>query len=140
MLSPFLFIIVMESLHVSIETLHELHYFLGISLPCNGITISHLMYVDDVIFIGKWSEINITNLNRLLRCFFLNYGLKMNLHKNKVFSVNVNDQAVDRIASILKCEPASLLFTYLGLLVGVNMNLSKHWSHIINRFCDKLSK
>ncbi|KAL7615337.1 hypothetical protein Lser_V15G05964 [Lactuca serriola] len=50
-----------------------------------GPSISHLMYVDDVTFIGGWSEINFVNLNRLPRYFFIASVLKVNLHKRKVY-------------------------------------------------------
>lgn len=58
-----LFIIAMESLHVSIDTAYDLHFFRGISIPHNCISISHLMYVDNVTFISEWSTLNFVNLN-----------------------------------------------------------------------------
>lgn len=39
----------------------------------------------------------------------------------------------------LGCEPSSLPFTYLGVSVGANMKLKKHWKPIIDRFYAKLS-
>lgn len=49
-LSPFLFIIVMEGLHVSMLEATRKGYFNGVTLPNNGPVLSHLMYSDDVIF------------------------------------------------------------------------------------------
>lgn len=138
-LAPFLFIIAMEGLHVSLEKACELHYFRGISFSKENVSLSHLMYADDVTFVGEWSEMNIVNLNRILRCFFLASGLKVNLHKSKVFGVGVTDLEISRLAGILKCESASFPFIYLGLPVGANMKLSKNWSSVIDKFEKRLS-
>lgn len=138
-LAPFLFIIAMEGLKVSVDKACELHFFRGVSIPSHGISLSHLMYADDVTFIGEWSEMNFINLNRLLRCFFLASGLCVNLCKSKVYGIGVENLEVIRLASILKCEPASLPFSYLGLPVGANMRLEKNWISIIEKFKNKLS-
>nr|KAJ0212898.1 hypothetical protein LSAT_V11C400187120 [Lactuca sativa] len=80
----------------------RLHHFRGVSLPNSDITISHLMYAYDVTFIDERLEIN---FSMFLPCF----GVK------EFFGVDVNNLEIDRMASILKCEPASFPFTYLGL-------------------------
>lgn len=98
------------------------------------------MYADDVTFIGEWSEMNFVNLNRILRCFYLSSGLKVNLHKSKVYGVGVENIEINRLASILCCEPANFSFSYIGLPNGANMNLSKNWKPIIDKFNSKLSK
>lgn len=84
------------------------------------------MYADDATFKIEWSEVNFVNLNRLICCFFLDLGLKMNFHKSKVCGVRVSDLEIERLTMILKCEFASFLFTYFGFLVGSNMKLGKH--------------
>ena len=60
-LAPFLFIITMEGLHVSMEATCDQHHFSGISLPNNGPNLLHLIYANDVIFMGEWSEMNFIN-------------------------------------------------------------------------------
>nr|GEV60007.1 RNA-directed DNA polymerase, eukaryota [Tanacetum cinerariifolium] len=62
-LAPYLFILVMESLHLSFSRVVESGLFKGISID-NTVTMSHLFYADDAIFIGEWSE---DNLNRILQ-------------------------------------------------------------------------
>nr|GEU70763.1 RNA-directed DNA polymerase, eukaryota [Tanacetum cinerariifolium] len=49
-LSPFLFILVMESLHLSFRRVMDAGLFSGISIN-NSLTISNLFYADDVVFI-----------------------------------------------------------------------------------------
>nr|GEV38922.1 RNA-directed DNA polymerase, eukaryota [Tanacetum cinerariifolium] len=57
-LAPYLFILVMKSLHLSICHLVDNGLFSGIQLP-GSVTISHLFYADDAMFIGEWSEENL---------------------------------------------------------------------------------
>ncbi|GKE23604.1 RNA-directed DNA polymerase, eukaryota, reverse transcriptase zinc-binding domain protein, partial [Tanacetum coccineum] len=52
-LSPFLFILIMESLHLSVQRVVDEGMF-------HGINLSHMFYADDVVFVGQWSESNIS--------------------------------------------------------------------------------
>ncbi|GKF41330.1 RNA-directed DNA polymerase, eukaryota, partial [Tanacetum coccineum] len=60
-LSPFLFILVMESLHISFQRVVDVGMFTGIKLS-SSLNISHLFYADDVIFLGQWNDSNIDTL------------------------------------------------------------------------------
>ena len=51
-LSPFLFILVMEGLHVALRKAHNASMFHGISI--SEIDISHLFYADDVNLMSNW--------------------------------------------------------------------------------------
>ena len=51
-LSPFLFILVMESLHVSFQRVVDAGLYNGIKLA-PSLPISHLFYADDAIFMGQ---------------------------------------------------------------------------------------
>ncbi|KAJ0575244.1 putative RNA-directed DNA polymerase [Helianthus annuus] len=138
-LSPLLFILAMEALHIATDCAVGEGIFKGMSTPGEGPTVSHLLYADDVLFVGEWSESNFYNLARLLRCFHLSSGLKVNFVKSKVFGVGVRNEDILNMASILGCERGSLPFTYLGLPVGSNMGLVKNWKPVIDRFESKLS-
>lgn len=54
--------------------------------------------------------------------------------------MGVENIEINRLASILCCEPANFSFSYIGLPNGANMNLSKNWKPIIDKFNSKLSK
>ncbi|GJV91786.1 RNA-directed DNA polymerase, eukaryota [Tanacetum coccineum] len=69
-LSPFLFILVMESLHVSFQRVVDAGLFSGIKLD-NSITISNLFYADDAIFMGQWNRNNLSVMTRVLDIFHL---------------------------------------------------------------------
>ncbi|GKB02621.1 RNA-directed DNA polymerase, eukaryota [Tanacetum coccineum] len=57
-LSPFLFILVMESLHISFQRVVDAGMFKGISLG-SSLQLSHMFYADDAVFVGQWSDSNI---------------------------------------------------------------------------------
>ncbi|GJQ94994.1 RNA-directed DNA polymerase, eukaryota [Tanacetum coccineum] len=64
-LSPFLFLLVMESLHVYFVRAMEGGFFKGIHVGSfEWIHISHIFYADDAIFIGEWKEENLCHLFR----------------------------------------------------------------------------
>ncbi|GKE22856.1 RNA-directed DNA polymerase, eukaryota [Tanacetum coccineum] len=52
-LSPFLFILIMESLHLSFNNVVNAGLYNGIQID-ESLNLSHLFYADDVIFVGKW--------------------------------------------------------------------------------------
>ncbi|GKF06823.1 RNA-directed DNA polymerase, eukaryota, partial [Tanacetum coccineum] len=54
-LSPFLFILVMESLHLSFQRIVNAGMFKGIVLD-QSLCLSHMFYADDAIFLGEWSD------------------------------------------------------------------------------------
>ncbi|GKC17936.1 putative RNA-directed DNA polymerase, eukaryota, reverse transcriptase zinc-binding domain protein, partial [Tanacetum coccineum] len=65
-LAPYLFILIMESLHLSFSRVVDQGFFKGIQLP-GQLSISHLFYADDAMFIGEWSDENLKGLvQRLL--------------------------------------------------------------------------
>ncbi|GKC71648.1 RNA-directed DNA polymerase, eukaryota [Tanacetum coccineum] len=66
-LSPFLFILVMESLHISFQRVVDVGMFTGIKLS-SSLNISHLFYADDAIFLGQWNDSNIDTLVYVMEC------------------------------------------------------------------------
>nr|GEW55565.1 RNA-directed DNA polymerase, eukaryota [Tanacetum cinerariifolium] len=61
-LSSFLFILIMESLHLSFTRVVNAGLFKGISIGDGSVNLSHLFYADDAVFVGQWSDSNITTL------------------------------------------------------------------------------
>ncbi|GKC26482.1 RNA-directed DNA polymerase, eukaryota, reverse transcriptase zinc-binding domain protein, partial [Tanacetum coccineum] len=87
-LSPFLFLLVMESLHISFsKAMHQ------------------------GFFKGEWNEENLLNIVRILQCFFLASGLRINLHKCSIIGVGgVKTEEVSRKATLncpLRCVEES---------------------------------
>ncbi|KAI3815120.1 hypothetical protein L1987_14776 [Smallanthus sonchifolius] len=138
-LSPFLFIISMEALTCVMKRALNLGLYHGLKCTASGPHLSHFLYADDVVFLGSWSDSNAKNLCRILRCFNLASGLKVNLLKCQLFGTGIDSHEMDRLAGIFRCKVGSLPFTYLGLKVGANMNLVKNWKPVVDVFRDRLS-
>ncbi|GJV12261.1 RNA-directed DNA polymerase, eukaryota, partial [Tanacetum coccineum] len=138
-LSPFLFILVMESLHLSFQNVVNAGLFKGVVLD-NSLQLSHLFYADDVIFIGQWCTSNITTIIRVLECFFRASGLRINLHKSKLMGVAVENSLVNSAANNIGCMTLSLPFSYLGVNVGGHMSRIASWDVVINKVLSRLSK
>nr|KAJ0211686.1 hypothetical protein LSAT_V11C400207750 [Lactuca sativa] len=76
-----------------------------------------------------WQQVNIVNFNKLLICFHVASGLKVNLQNSKVYGGGVEDNKIARLVDILKCW-AYFPLVYLGLPVGDNMKLSRYWDPV----------
>ncbi|GJY36621.1 RNA-directed DNA polymerase, eukaryota [Tanacetum coccineum] len=92
-LAPYLFILVMESLHLSFSRTVDLGIFKGIQIG-KDFTLSHLFYADDAVFIGE--------------CHLLGVG--------------VSNDATVAAATNLGCAIMKAPFKYLGVMVGGNMS------------------
>ncbi|GJV55335.1 RNA-directed DNA polymerase, eukaryota [Tanacetum coccineum] len=138
-LSPFLFILVMESLHLSFQRVVDAGLFKGIKLN-SSTTISHMFYADDVVFVGQWCEGNITTLTHVLECFYRASGLRINMAKSKIMGTLVAKDTVNNAAVKLGCLILNTPFTYLGTKVGSSMTRYDAWEEVINKVCSRLSK
>ena len=106
----------------------------------NGPIISYLFHVDDAFLVCEWCVSNLRNLVCILKWFHVSFGLKVNFHNSMVFGVGASTNETSRWACLFGCEAGSLPFTYLGVLMGTNMNLVKKWNPIITKFQVKLSQ
>lgn len=84
--------------------------------------------------------VNARNLIRILRCFELASGLKVNINKSKLFGISCSANEVEPVAGLLKCQVGSFPITYLGLPIGASMGRAVHWSPIVEKFKSKLSR
>ncbi|KAF5753621.1 putative RNA-directed DNA polymerase [Helianthus annuus] len=139
-LSPFLFIIVMEAFSSMIRKACASGAFDGVRFPNGQFTVSHLLYADDAMVMGEWSDFNFIALKRVLRLFHLVSGLRINLAKSTLFGVGKNMEEVESKAVGLGCRPGSTPFKYLGILVGANMNRINNWEANVEVFKRRLSR
>ncbi|GKD45668.1 putative RNA-directed DNA polymerase, eukaryota, reverse transcriptase zinc-binding domain protein [Tanacetum coccineum] len=132
-LSPFLFILAMEALHVSLEEAKSKNIFEGVKVGYDKVDISNLQFADDALLMGKWSLTNANNHCRILNCFHLASGLKINFSKSKFFRIGISTNETRHFASILCCEPSALPCSFLGLPIGANMNKACNWKPVIEK-------
>ncbi|GJY88352.1 RNA-directed DNA polymerase, eukaryota, partial [Tanacetum coccineum] len=125
-LAPYLFILIMESLHISFSRVVDDGLFKGFQLH-GSVNISHLFYADDAMFIGEWSEQNLHNIVKVLNCFHLASGLKINIAKSQVLGVGVSQNVVLTLRLLIVRRFLMTLFLgpFYGVLVDVIWGLSK---------------
>lgn len=138
-LSPFRFLLIMESLHLSVQWVVDAGLFKGISI-CSSLKLSHLFYADDAIFMGQWSETNINTIVKVLDCFHQASGLRINIHKIKIMGLSVSNDKVTQAAAKIGCASFKTPFWYLGTKVGGAMSRIKSWEEIVSKFKSRLSK
>ncbi|GJS60049.1 hypothetical protein Tco_0654833 [Tanacetum coccineum] len=138
-LSPFLFLLVDESVQIFILKACSKGLFRDIQLANNGANLSLIQYADDALFFGDWSRLNTKNLIYFLKFFESASSLKINISKSMLFGIGVPTDDVVFVASLLDCSRDSLPFIYPRLSVGKRMNLCDGWVDVLNLFGDRLS-
>nr|GEY90244.1 RNA-directed DNA polymerase, eukaryota [Tanacetum cinerariifolium] len=129
-LSLFLFILIMESLHLSFQNVVNACMFMGVSIGSN-LHLSHLFYAGDVVFLGQWSDSNISTIIKVLKCFFCASDLSINMHKSKLMGIAVDDDIVNQAAHSIGCLQLKPPFSYLGSTPIYYMSLFKVPSQVL---------
>nr|GFC02424.1 RNA-directed DNA polymerase, eukaryota [Tanacetum cinerariifolium] len=137
-LAPYLFILIMESLHMSFSQAVDEGLFKGVHLQ-GSISVSHLFYADDAMFIGEWSDANLKGIVNILQCFFLASGLKINIHKSQVLGVGIPRSIVMQATSSIGCGVMHNQFRYLGVMVGECMSRHQAWDDTVLKLRSRLS-
>ncbi|GJT02278.1 ribonuclease H-like domain-containing protein [Tanacetum coccineum] len=133
-LSPFLFIIVMEGLHMALNDGLDTNMFHGVKVDFLGMYLSHLFYADDVIILSEWNLNAMENIIRILNIFYIAFWLKINIYKSNVYGVRVSSNEVEIMASYTGYKAGFFPFTYLGLPIGLNMSRIMNWQPLTNHF------
>ncbi|GJR18938.1 RNA-directed DNA polymerase, eukaryota, reverse transcriptase zinc-binding domain protein [Tanacetum coccineum] len=89
-LSPFLFIIVMEGLHIALQNAVSSGLIQGASIGDSGYNISYIFYSDDVVIILDWNRQDMINIIHVLHVFYLASSLKINVSKSNVYGLGLN--------------------------------------------------
>nr|GEW41248.1 RNA-directed DNA polymerase, eukaryota [Tanacetum cinerariifolium] len=138
-LSPFLFILIMESLHLLFDRVVKAGMFKGIQLS-SSVNISHMFFANDAVFVGKWCDTNINTLTHVLECFHRASGLRINMCKSKIMGINIDNNKVIAAARKLGCLILKPPFLYLGSIVGGSMSQVLAWKEVVDRVKNRLSK
>ncbi|GJW52934.1 RNA-directed DNA polymerase, eukaryota, reverse transcriptase zinc-binding domain protein [Tanacetum coccineum] len=133
-LSPFLFIIAMEGLHMALNDGIAANMFHGVKIGSN-IHLSHLFYADDVIILSEWNQSDMENIIRILNVFYIASGLKINIHKSNVFGVGVSSSEIVSMADCTGCEAGgrmNLIKSVLGSLGIYYLSIFKAPESVVN--------
>nr|GEZ11533.1 RNA-directed DNA polymerase, eukaryota [Tanacetum cinerariifolium] len=86
----------------SSPTVVDASLFRGIKIG-SSIQLSHLFYADDAIFMGNWSQSNISTIIRVLDVFHRASGLHINMNKSKMLGISVDNNLVEQAAAKIGC-------------------------------------
>lgn len=139
-LSPFIFLLAAKGLGLLIlKACAE-----GILSPAligkNKISLSHLQYANDAVFVCNGRMENILSIKRILHLFELVSDLKVNFNKCKLFGVNLPSDELNMFADSLGCELEKGSFVYLGMQVGINSHIKETWSWLVQRVKNRIAK
>lgn len=78
-------------------------------------------------------------MKRILRCFEIMSGLKINFHKSKVCRIGVEDELVQAFSKKLNCLTQKLPLNYLGMPLDANPRCKRMWQPVVDKFKKKLA-
>ncbi|OMO92976.1 reverse transcriptase [Corchorus capsularis] len=136
-LSPFLFNLIEEAFSLLIHKACSLGLFEGVKV--GNVMVSHLQYADNTLIMCKAKGEQVKNVRRILRCFQLVSGLKVNFAKSSLIGINANPDVIKQWADEVNCKVGSLPCSYLGLPLGARPNAVAIWKPVIERCQKKLA-
>ncbi|GAU14707.1 hypothetical protein TSUD_203560 [Trifolium subterraneum] len=139
-LSPFLFLLAAEGLHVLMEAMEAQNLFVGYRVGNSApISVSHLQFADDTLLMGTNCWANVRALRAVLVLFETMSGLKVNFNKSMLVRVNIPDSWLGEVASALGCRVGKIHFLYMGLHIGGDPRCLSFWEPVLTRLKRQLS-
>ncbi|GJY76706.1 kinase-like domain, beta-lactamase/transpeptidase-like protein [Tanacetum coccineum] len=123
--------LVAEGLNVLIKEAVARDIFKGWQIGNDGVMVSLLQYIDDIVIFGEWNRVNAKNLMCILKCFEEVVELKINLNKSKLYDVGVEKVELEGMARFVGCGVGEFPFTYLGLPIGLNIRRASAWNRLL---------
>lgn len=81
----------------------------------------------------------LTNIRRIMDCFQLLSGLKINYSKSALMVIGRTEEWGNLMASRLGCQLVELPISYLGIPLGANPRNTETWRPVISRIQKRLS-
>ena len=103
-LSPFLFTLVVDVLRRLMIRAEETGLTKGFFVGRDRTRVSLLQFADDTILSSKASLEHLQNLKLILLVFGQVSGLKINLERNTLSSINTSQELLSNLALILDCK------------------------------------
>jgi hypothetical protein len=141
LLSPLLFVIVMEALSKMLTVTVDKSLLSGFSVGSRNsvaVHISHLLFADDTLVFCGANNDHLRYLRVLFLAFEAVSGLKVNLSKSELVPMgNVVD--VEGLADILGCMVSSLPLKYFGLPLGAGFKAKSIWNGVVEKIGRRLA-
>lgn len=116
-LSPFLYLLVVDSLSRKLHNLQSSRDLKGIKIARGIRPINHSQFADDTILLGRASTLIATQFKKALDTFLKASNGKVNMRKSRIYSWNCPNRTLLRIARILGFEGVKdwNSFSYMGV-------------------------
>ncbi|WOG84202.1 hypothetical protein DCAR_0103384 [Daucus carota subsp. sativus] len=138
-LSPLLFNLVGEVLSSMLHKTSQKGIFKGFSLGKAMQPITHLQFADDtIVFVDNTLE-SISGVKKVLQCFQMISGLKINYEKSEIFAHNSSFSTQMEGARIFGCKVGQWPMTYLGVPIGISSKRRIFWEPLVKKFHSKLA-
>ncbi|KAJ4779711.1 RNA-directed DNA polymerase (reverse transcriptase)-related family protein [Rhynchospora pubera] len=139
-MSPYSFIIAMELFTRLMNKMERLGIIEGIKLAHTSPVLTHLIYADDLVVLGRAEQREFDSIKEYLACFGQVSGLIVNPAKSKIwFSRACGDEEVLRATNALQANEAQDEERYLGALLAGNSSAKKTGQLILDKMRAKLA-
>ncbi|KAE8687588.1 putative Glucan endo-1,3-beta-glucosidase precursor [Hibiscus syriacus] len=120
-LSPLLFNLVGELLHLLLTKAVDMRLFSGFDLGVQdrAFKLLNFQFADDLIIFSKGCICDLRNVRRVLLIYELLVGLKLNLVKSITYGINIEDGVLATWANDIGCSIGYFPSEYLGRMVLV---------------------
>ncbi|XP_057249428.1 uncharacterized protein LOC130590860 [Beta vulgaris subsp. vulgaris] len=85
---------------------------------CKGVKLNHLCFADDIILCSSGDFVSVYTMLQGFQHFSEASGLEVNVHKTKMFTVGLNNEARQRLLNATGSKIGSLPFKYLGVPIN----------------------
>ena len=134
-LSPLLFLLIMEVLSKLLKKTKEGGFIRGFQVgPAReeSLGVSNLLYADDTILFCDACPEQLTYISRVLTCFEVVTGLRVNMSNNEMVSIGEVENLA-ALTDILSCCMGTLSMTHLGMPLGSSFKAIGVWNPIIEK-------
>eukprot|EP00253_Pinus_taeda_P026540 PITA_26540 len=134
-LSPYLFILMAESLSKALDSNRRTGMITGIQIEQGAKNINHSQFADDTLLMGGASITIARRFKKILDQFMEYSGGKVNQVKSCIYGWSVSNLTIHSIASELGVSYKLNWshFTYLGILVSVGPLKADTWNEILDK-------
>ena len=98
-----------------------------------------IQYADDTLIILPASPEELITVKLILDSYAKATGLKINYGKSQLMPINISDNEVQDLASLLGCQVGNMPFTYLGLPMGTTKPSITDLMPLVDRIERKLT-
>ena len=108
-LAPLVFLIVVEGFCRALLAEKSSRDYHGISFG-NDVTITHVLFVDDIVMISDGSEQSLSTLYEILQTFCKSSGMMINVDKSTLLHSKLDDAELITVQNIFCCTTDKIEF------------------------------